>query len=236
MDDGVTQLKVNPGKELSIIVADQTYERWPIKTHVVTENDDIVLLVEEYVQPYLQAGDFIFVSEKIVAISQGRAFRIKDIQPSRLANFLVRFVHKSPYGIGLGSPWTMELALREAGVLRILFAAFISAITKPFGLRGIFYHLAGKNVNAIDGPCSYTLPPYNEYAKLGPLDPDGVAKRIKERLGAEVVIIDSNDLGVNVLGRSADFLTNDFCQKLFADNPLGQASEQTPICLVRMRR
>jgi len=43
------------------------------------------------------------------------AFPIKDIRPSFLAKFLVKFVHKSPYGIGLGSPWTMELAIKEGG-------------------------------------------------------------------------------------------------------------------------
>src|SRR3989339_752724 len=229
-------LQPNNGKNLSILVDNVLWDRLPVKTHIITDKDLIAGVVKKYVGECLETGDLLFISERIVAISQGRAFPIKDIKPSCWAKWLVKFVHRSPYGIGLGSPWTMELAIREAGLSRILLAAFCSAVTKPFGLRGVFYHVVGKNINAIDGPCSYTLPPYNEYAKLGPLDPDGVAKRIKERLGAEVVIIDSNDLGVNVLGRSADFLTNDFCQKLFADNPLGQASEQTPICLVRMRR
>jgi hypothetical protein len=36
-------------------------------------------------------------------------------------------------------PETMEMALRECGRLRILFAAFISAVGKLFGVRGWFY-------------------------------------------------------------------------------------------------
>jgi len=48
-----------------------------------------------------------------------------------------------------------------------------------------------------------------------------------------VVIIDANDLGVNVLGKSNKNISDDFCQKVFKDNPLGQASEQTPLCIVR---
>jgi hypothetical protein len=47
------------------------------------------------------------------------------------------------------------------------------------------------------------------------------------------VIIDANDLGANVLGRSSKNITDTFCKGVFKDNPLGQASEQTPVCIVR---
>lgn len=225
----------NKGKKLEIDYEGKIYARYPIKTHVIKEGDNIVDVCKNYAQKYLEEKDILFISEKVVAITQGRAFPIKDIKPSWLAKFLVKFVHKSPYGIGLGSPWTMELAIREAGVLRILLGALLSALTKPFGIKGVFYKVVGKNVNAIDGPCDYTLPPYNEYAKLGPLKPNKVALEIKEALGGknEVVIIDANDLGVNVLGKSSKDLSDDFLEKVFRDNPLGQAFEQTPLCIVR---
>lgn len=226
-------MEPNTGKQLEIEYGGTQYQRHPIKTHVITDQDDIVSVAKQYVTPHLKDGDILFISERIVAISQGRAFPIKDIKPSALAKLLVKFVHKSPYGIGLGSPWTMELAIREAGVPRMLFAAFASAVTKPFGMKGIFYRVVGNNINAIDGPCSYTLPPYNEYAKLGPKDPNKVARRIKDVLGCEVVIIDANDLGVNVLGRSTKSIGDAFCHGVFRDNPLGQTDEQTPLCLVR---
>lgn len=227
------QIKPNAGKKISIEVDGKVFDRLPIKTHVITSGDDIVDVCKKYCSEYLKEGDLIFVSEKIVAISQGRSFFIKDIKPSKLAKFLVKFVHKSPYGIGLGSPWTMQLAIKEAGVLRMLFAAFISAITKPFGLKGMFYRVVGNDINAIDGPCSYTLPPYNECAKLGPEKPNKVAIEIRDSLGYDVVIIDANDLGANVLGRSSKRLTDEFCKKVFKDNPLGQTKEQTPLCVVR---
>jgi len=227
------ELIQNQGKSLNIEVDGKTYSRFPIKTHLITEKDSIIDIVERYAVPHLKNGDFLFISERAVAITQGRAFPISEIHPSRLANFLVKFVHKSPYGIGLGSPWTMELALREAGAMRILFAAFCSAITKPFGLRGVFYKVVGKNINAIDGPCDYTLPPYDKYAKLGPAFPDAVAKEIKSKTNNDVVIIDANDLGVAILGKSSKLVTDDFCKKVFRDNPLGQSNEQTPLCVVR---
>lgn len=223
----------NKGKHLTVAAGGAVFARLPVRTHVVTNRDTIVDVVLRYAKPHLREGDLLFVSERIVAISQGRAFPIKDIHPSRLARFLVRFVHKSPYGIGLGSPWTMELAIREAGTPRMLIGALCAALTKPFGLRGVFYRVVGKHVNAIDGPCSYTLPPYNEYAKLGPKDPDRVAEELKRKVGNEVVIVDANDLGVTVLGRSSAGITDVFAEEVFRDNPLGQASEQTPLCIVR---
>ena len=227
------EFKPNAGKKLTIELDSGTYARLPIKTHIVTKGDAIADIVKRYAQPHLIDGDILFISERIVAISQGRAFPIKDIRPSLLAKFLVKFVHKSPYGIGLGSPWTMELAIREAGAARILMGAFVAAATKPFGMRGVFYRVVGKNINAIDGPCDYTLPPYNEYAKLGPAEPDKIARDLKSRLEHDVVIIDANDLGVAVLGTSNKDISDAFCKEVFKDNPLGQSSEQTPLCIVR---
>lgn len=222
----------NPGKSLEIPIGADRYLRIPIRTHVITPEDRLTEILERYVRPQLLLGDVVAISERIVAITQGRAYPIKDIHPSWLARALVRFVHKSPYGIGIASPWTMELAIREAGAGRILLAAFVSAFTKPFGIRGVFYKIAGPTVAAIDGPCDYTLAPYNEYAKLGPKDPGRVARELAHGLGAPVAIVDANDLGVAVLGCSPG--TNDaFIRAAFRDNPLGQSDEQTPIAIIR---
>lgn len=229
----MTALEPNPNKNLNIQVGTETYSRFPIKTPVIKKGDDVGAILKELIKNELTSGDYLFISEKIIAISQGRAFKISDIHPSPLANFLVRFVHKSKYGIGLGSPWTMELALRDVGAPRILFAALCAALTKPFGIRGVFYRVAGKDVNAIDGPCDYTLPPYNEYAKLGPKNPNEEAKKISDALGTPVVIIDANDLGVNILGRSSKDIPLEWAQAIFKDNPLGQGSQQTPAAIVR---
>jgi len=230
----LNDLKPNNGKNLVIdLAADGKWARLPIKTHVITKDDNIVEVVKRYAKPHLLNGDILFISERIVAISQGRAFPIKDIKPSFFAKFLVKFVHKSQYGIGLRSPWTMELAIKEAGIMKIIIGALIAAITRPFGIKGIFYKVVGKNINAIDGPCDYTLPPYNKYAKLGPSEPEKVAKNLKSEINHDVVIIDANDLGVAVLGKSNKKISDVFCKNVFRDNPLGQSSEQTPLCIVR---
>jgi F420-0:gamma-glutamyl ligase-like protein len=231
--NNLASLQPNSGKNLTITIKNDSWERLPIKTQVITKDDQIIDIVKKYVQPYIQNNDLLFISERIVAISQGRAYPIKDIKPSQLAKFLVKFVHKSPYGIGLGSPWTMELAIQEGGILMIIIGALAAAITKPFGIKGVFYRVVGKHINAIDGPCSYTLPPYNQYAKLGPLEPNKVARNLSREINCAVVIIDANDLGVAILGKSNKDIPDSFCKNVFQDNPLGQSSEQTPLCLVR---
>ncbi|MEI6627092.1 MAG: coenzyme F420-0:L-glutamate ligase [bacterium] len=218
--------------ETKITVGGQVFDRFHVKTHVVMFGDKIEDVVEKYAKPILQANDWLFISEKVVAVTQGRAYKIVDIKVSFLANFLVKFVYKSPYGIGLGRPQTMQLAINEAGAWRILLGALVSAITKPFGVRGIFYKVVGKGINAIDGPCDYTLPPYNQYAVLGPKDPDKVAAMLAEKNNCEVVIVDANDLGVAILGASKN-VDRKLAAEIFRDNPLGQTNEQTPLCVVR---
>ncbi len=226
-------LQANPGKKLFIQVNEKKYARYPVKTSVVKKGDKISQIIKKYVKPHWQEGDFVCISEKIVAIAQGRSFLIDDIKPSRLAKFLVKFVHKSPYGIGLGSPWTMQLAIDEVGAWRMLLAATVAAVTKPFGVRGMFYKVAGKRINAIDGPCEYSLPPSHKSAKLPPKKPHVVCKKLKEIFHKDFFIIDANDLGMEVLGRSTDKYDDEFFKKLFKDNPLGQSKEQTPIAIVR---
>lgn len=233
MSSNIQPPSPNQGKALQIDVDGTTYLRLPIRTHVVTAEDDMVSLVRTYACPHLESGDYLFMSERVVAITQGRAYPIADIHPSRLATFLSRRVTKSPYGIGLGSPWTMQLAINEVGLWRIFLGILAALMTKPFGIKGAFYVICGRRVAAIDGPCSYTLPPYNQYAKLGPKRPNEVAKHLSHVFGTGVVIIDANDLGVAILGRSSRTISKTFAKAVFRDNPLGQTNEQTPLCIVR---
>lgn len=227
-------MQANPGKKLEINVEGKNYVRYPIRTDIIQTSDDIVQIVSKFTKGLLQPNDWIVVSEKVVAITQGRAFKSGEIKPSPLATFLCKFVHKSPHGIGLGSPETMELAIREVGAVRILVAAFFSVLGKIFGIRGLFYRICGEKARAIDGPCDYTIPPYNDYAVLGPKDPGKVAKQIRAAVGCDVAVIDANDLGVNILGVSGPGINAPLLAKLLKDNPLGQSAEQTPLGIIRL--
>lgn len=229
------ELKPNEGKKCIIEVDGVQYERLPIKTHLITKDDDIVDVAVRYGAPVLtQPGDVLFISEKIVACTQNRAIPLKDIKPRKLAVWLSDKVTKTPHGIGLGMPETMECALQEVGTLRILFAAFISVIGKKlFHKKGWFYTVAGYRARSIDGPCHNTIPPYNQYVVLGPLEPEKVAQRIKEKIGYDVCIVDINDLEGQILGTSSKTLDKGLYARILKDNPLGQDDQQTPMGIIR---
>jgi asparagine synthase (glutamine-hydrolysing) len=251
-----SDLEPNHSKQLDIEVKGQVYRRYPLRTEMVSDKTELATFVTGRLQQFFETlraakGDHkgmwerpwhLFMSEKIVAISQGRSYFIWDIKPGLFARLLSKFVVKTPHGIGLGSPWTMQLAIREAGLPRILVAAIGGIVGKVLGHKGWFYILAGSDVRAIDGPTEYSVYPSNVSAKLPPKDPSLVAEQlsmaIKADLPAElttnfrgVVVIDANDLGRNVLGHNI-VMSEDEQEEIFADNPLGQGSERTPLCVV----
>jgi asparagine synthase (glutamine-hydrolysing) len=250
-----SDLDPNAEKQLDIKAVGKTYRRYPLRTKMVAATDKLSPFVTDRLQEFFKTLQNskehkamvahpwrLFISEKVVAITQGRSYFIWDIKPSFWARTLSRFVVKTPYGIGLGSPWTMQLAIEEAGLGRILFASVAAAVGKVFGKKGLFYELAGADVRAIDGPTEYSVYPSNVSAKLPPKDPSKVATQldtaIREALPAQliknfqgVVVIDANDLGRNVLGHNTNQKESDL-EEIFADNPLGQGSERTPLCVV----
>ncbi|MFJ4996882.1 coenzyme F420-0:L-glutamate ligase [Microbacterium sp. NPDC088619] len=228
-------MQANEGKALETIVDGKSYARIPLRTRVVMPNDDLDSVVIEYAKDAVQPGDLLFVTEKIVAITQGRSYRLDEISPRPLARFLSRYVVRTSYGIGLGMPETMEMALRECGTLRILFAAGVSVVTKAFGRRGDFYRIAGDKARAIDGPTKNTIPPYNQAVVLGPKNPREVAERLKKMLGGdlEVAVVDINDIGGNILGSTLDKAGERRLVQILGDNPLGQATQSTPMGIVR---
>ena len=222
----------NHGKELIIQVDGERYARYPVKTHIVKPGEDLKEIVQRYAMPLARAGDLVFISEKMVAITQGRAVPLDSIRPSALAKWVVKYVYKNPAGLGIATPWTMQMVIYEAGLLRFFVASAVAVLTKPLGMRGMFYRVIGQRAKAIDGPIPHAMPPYNEYVTLSPLHADAEARKLHEAIGHEVVIIDANDLGVETLGKSGK-VSEEFARKVFRDNPLGQSREQTPLCLVR---
>jgi asparagine synthase (glutamine-hydrolysing) len=228
----------NELKHLFAATNGRVFARLPIRTDIVRKGDDLADVMLRFVAPHLRPGDSIAMAENAVSASQGRSFLITDIHPTRLATFLGNAVTKTPHGIGLGTPQTMQLAIDEVGAPRIVAAAAVGAFGRVVHKRGLFYRVAGRQVEAIDGPASNRLPPHNISASLGPSDPDGVATRLsqilREAIGGPVAvsIVDASDLAVTVLGASPG-ADRELIATLMRDNPLGQGHEQTPVCVMR---
>jgi asparagine synthase (glutamine-hydrolysing) len=245
----------NPDKQL--VTADGAWARFPLRVDLVREGDDLPALAARRVAGFFSGLPgappeaaalvraerwYLFLSEKVVAVAQGRSFYTWLIRPSWWARRLSRYVVRTPHGIGLGDPTTMQLAIDEVGLPRILGAAAVSLAGKAVGRRGLFYRVAGPRVAAIDGPTQYSAYPANISAKLAPHDPEGVARCVSEAVRAAVepelavryggtVVIDSNDLGRVVLGHDTGADPGALAEA-FVDNPIGQGREQTPLAVV----
>ena len=119
--------------------------------------------------------------------------------------------------------------------LGVLLAAAASAMTKLFGMHGVFYKVCGKGVGGIDGfytRSSFEL--YHQMALINPDNPDELCAKLYQDTGIPVVLMDANDLQRDQLGKSPDFpLTDAQIQDAMADNPSGQGDELTPFILIR---
>ncbi len=207
--------------------------RTPIKTKIIEPGDDIAALADSYTENERLPRDIIVLSESVVAISQHRAIPEDSIAIALPAKILWRFVRKVPYGVGLRSPSSMQCAINECGLLRIMLAAFVGGVGKLIGRRGDFYRIAGPRAATIDAAHTSPIEPYTQCVILGPENPGLVAQRIKEHTGCEAAVMDVNDIGGSWVLGATDNVDIPLLQDVMRDNPQGQKTEQTPMCIVR---
>ncbi len=223
---------IQPG--IKITVDNVVYERLPIKSRLINFNENLESVVKESVQPYFKQGDWIALSEKLVSVCQNRARHISTVKVSWLARLIRVGIQKHKNMTAWDTSEKIQLAIEEAGVWRIIPAMVLGAIGKIFGIRGIFWIVAGNRVAEIDGFTPEGMYPYTEYGILPALHPQKICDDIEKKLGMPTVIADANYINIKVLGASggvgADFKT---IRKILLDNPLGQGSQMTPFVLVR---
>ena len=208
-------------------------KRYLIKTHIITEKDDIDDIIKKYVLPFAGKDDTVVFSESLVAILQGRAIPEKDIQIGNLANFLWKKVRKVPYGVGLRSPATMQCAINEVGAIRIFIAAIIGGFTRFLGHRGDFYRIAGKDAAMIDAAHTSPVPPFDQCVILGPKNPHRVVDNLTKKYNIKFAIMDINDIGGSWAVGFSKNVNKEELEELMRDNPMGQGKELTPICIIK---
>lgn len=201
----------------------------PIRTHLLTHLDNPVEVVQRYVLPNAQSGDIVTIGETPLAVMQGRFRHPSDVKPGWVARRLCYlFLPTSSLATACGLQTLIDLV----GPVRVLFAFGMGAIAKVLGKPGVFYQLAGEQARLIDDVTG-TIPPYDQFIVLGPQDPQQVVDRIQRETGLAAAIVDVNDLrAVKVLAASPE-LTTSFLQQALIKNPAGNASEQTPVVLIR---
>jgi hypothetical protein len=217
-----------------ITVANQQYLRFPVKTHLIHIKESIDPLIERLVVPNKKPGDWLALSEKFVAIAQGRVIHESVVRAGWLARLLVKGVRKYKDDIGYSHPKKMQVAIMQAGWWRMFFAMIIGSLTRLFGRHGDFWRIAGHRVSEIDGFNPDAMPPFDEFAMLGPADPDKSCQEIEKKFGIPAVVIDGNNINVQVLGASTGMpVSRAIARKILIDNPMGQNDELTPMIIVR---
>lgn len=220
----------------SVEVQGSEFERFAIKTHFINRGEPYLDVINRYVVPLYKDGDVLSISEKIISMCQNNTVEKKDVKLGFWAKFLSKFASSNNHGIAMDEPYKLQLAINLAGLPRILFASFCSAVTKLFGVRGVFYKIAGHEIDGIDGfymNSSFEL--YHDLALLNPREPSKVCDEINAAFGINSMIVDANDFEVNILGKNDSLgnVSDEFLKLLIKDNPAGQSDELTPLILIK---
>ena len=191
----------------------------PVPTRILTDADDIVDAIEYYAGAQVTADDLVCCAESVVAVTQGRFVRPEELHISGMAKFLCRFI--PDYG-SLATPHGMQSLMDVEGKWRVTAALFAGFLGKLVGKKGLFYQLGGKEDKVI---------------VYGPAEPEQVAARIRDRVGAfGGMIADVNDLKRSRVVGVSDGVNGTLASQLLLDNPFGNASQKTPICIIKNYR
>ena len=211
------------------------YDRYAIQTHFVEVGESQAELVRKYVLPISRPGDMLAFGAKVMAMCTKNVRTREQVKPGFFANLMWRFAGINTTGVGMHEPYKLQLVIDMVGLPRVLLAAFVSAVTRPFGIRGLFYKICGHDVAGIDGfyPDS-SFEQYHTMGVLNPTNPEALCDALYAATGVPTVVMDANDFDQNQLGKGRDFpLTDDQIQDAMKDNPSGQGDELTPLILIR---
>ena len=217
-------------------VGGRTYRRIPVRTHLVSIGEDLGGVVALYAADRITPETSICLSQKFVSICTSQVRHISDVDESRLARLIVRYVTKNDNGdIGYSHPKKMQVAIEQAGYPRMVAAVVGGGFSKfVLGRRGDFYRIAGNHISEIDGFNPDAMAPFDKYAMLPHPDPDGVCQQLADRFGCSAYMIDGNNINVEVVGTSANLpMSVADAREVMLDNPMGQGDELTPVFLIQ---
>ena len=211
------------------------YSRFAIQTHFVEVGESQTELVKKYVLPLYRQGDMLSFGAKVMAMCTKNVKTREQVKPGFWANFLWRFAGINHTGVGMHEPYKLQLVIDMCGLPRVLLAVFCSAVTKLFGIKGVFYKVCGKGVGGIDGfYFRSSFERYKQLALINPPNPVELCNELEKETGIPVVLMDANDIQQDQLGKCDDFpLTDEEIQDAMGDNPSGQGDELTPLILIR---
>ncbi|KAI5055528.1 hypothetical protein GOP47_0029049 [Adiantum capillus-veneris] len=201
----------------------------PVKTHLLCHMDDPLEVLRVYALPHARKGDTIVIGETPLAIMQGRFRHPSNVTPSLMAKLACKLFHPTS---SLATACGMQALLDIAGRLRAVLAIIVAVFGRLVGVRGLFYRLAGEQARLIDD-VSGTLPPYDQFITLGPVQAQATVDLLQQKTGFGVAIVDANNLRrVHILAAS-NKVDCTLVNRLLETNPQGNDDEQTPLVILR---
>ena len=208
----------------------EEYKIVPVPTRILTHHDDICEAIVEFGGDKIGPKDVVCVAESVVAITQGMAKRNEAFKPTLLAKILARTF---PYQGSIGNWYSMQALLDAEGNFTVVKAWLMGIAAKCVGISGTFYRHGGYQARLIDDVTG-TMPPYDKHIVYGPAEPFKVAEAITKACGSYgAAIADVNDLKRSAVLGVSKGVDADKVAAILIDNPFGNGSEKTPICIIK---
>src|ERR687893_23083 len=213
-----------------VTVDGQSYRRVPLRTSWLRPGDDLTAVLREACSD-MRPGDTIAISEKVVVLLTFRTISSASVRVGALARVLAKSVRPREGSRGISIPEKMQYVLDQVGWPRMCAAAAVSAVTRPLGIKGAFYRIAGSVARDVDGG----RPPYEDrlIPPIPALEAAMLCADLEGVLGVGVAIVDLNDYGGSIRATSPNAVPAATLARILADNPLRQRLTGTPLAVVR---
>ena len=201
----------------------------PIKTHILGCLDDPIGTLKSYMPINSLPEDILTIGESPLAIMQGRYIDYRNVNPNLISKLICRGFHPTS---SLATASGMQSLLNIYGPTRVIISWIIGGVFKLFGIKGMFYRLAGEQARLIDD-ITGTTPPYDKSIVLGPKDTQNFCIKAAKKLNINVAVVDVNDLGRVKIISTNNIHNSEIIKRCLSSNPAGNANEQTPLVLIR---
>ena len=208
----------------------EKYTIVPVPTRILTHHDDICEAILEYGKDKIGPNDVVCVAESVVAITQGMAKRSEEFHPCFMAKVLSQMFPSK----GSLSNWhSMQALIDVEGQGKVFIAFIMGFLAKCVGVSGTFYRHAGYQARLIDDVTG-TMPPYDKHIVYGPKEPVKVSEAITKACGCYgAAVADVNDLKRSYILGASKGVNADEVGQILINNPFGNGSEKTPICVIK---
>ena len=160
---------------------------------------------------------------------QGQYIDYRSINVSPVAKILCKGFHPTS---SLATACGLQTLINISGPTRVITAWLVGGICKLFGIKGLFYRLAGEQARLIDD-ITGTTPPYDKSIVLGPKDALSFCIKASKELKIDVAIVDVNDLGRVKILSTNNINNSKIIKSALMTNPAGNANQLTPLVLIR---